>query len=253
MKYLIYCILRTGEIRQPACPQGVEGQPVCMVEAGGLSAVTSRLGDEHLTPDLPRILAYQKVVAAFHDAQTVIPMRYGCVVEEQSAIARLLEERRPLYERLLKELDGCEEMGIRIIPTGTEAGATPSVHSAFFRNDAVDGILWSGDSPRDPHGGQAYLAAQKLLYAARDRLTQEEEKVAGRVCAHLDGLFIRRKIETAALDGHRLISLYLLAPRGSVPAFRMAFQQLCAFEKAKLLLSGPWPPYNFAQADRAKL
>jgi hypothetical protein len=230
----------------------VEGQPVSLVEEGGLSAVTSRIADGDLAPDLSRILAFKKVVEAFHDAQTVIPMRFACLVEEKSMIAHLLEERRQPYERLLKELDGCEEMGIRIIPTGADPGATPSVHASSSMNDSAGGISCRGDSPRHPHAGHAYLAAQKLRYAAKDRLTHEEEKVAGRVCDHLAGLFTRSKIETSAPVGNRLISIYLLAPRGSMPAVRMAFRQIRSLEKSRLLLSGPWPPYNFAQADRSK-
>lgn len=245
MKYLLYCILRTRENREPACPRGVDGQPVRLVEEGGLSAVTSRIDDEDLAPDLSRILAYEKVVEAFHNAQTVIPMRYGCLVQERTAIARLLEERRQLYEGLLEELDGCEEMGIRIIPAGTEPGPMPP-------NESVAGIPLKANPSHPPKTGQAYLAAQKSLYAARDRLTREEEGVAARVCAHLAGLFSRSKIETSASGGNRLISLYLLAPRGSVAAFSMAFRRIRSREKSKLLLSGPWPPYNFAQTGHSK-
>jgi hypothetical protein len=213
------------------------------VEHGGLSAVISRHADEELAPDLPRLLAYKKVIEFFHEAQTVIPMRFACLVEDKTAIAHLLEQRRQPYEGLLKELDGCEEMGIRILPAGTDPGAAPPAEASAFRGDAVQD---------QPPAGHAYLAARKALYAARDALTDEEAGVAGRVCAQLAGLFSRSKIETSTRLGQRLVSLNLLAPRGSVPALRLAFRRICAGEPAKLLLSGPWPPYNFAQPERAK-
>jgi len=247
MKTLLYCIVRTGETREPGCPLGVDGQPVSLVGAGGLSAVTSRIGGVDLSPDLPRILAFKKVVEAFHHAQTVIPMRFACLLDEPSAVARLLAQRRQPYEAILKELDGCAEMGVRIIPDSTDPGPPPPVDDAY----SAHGISPRGDAPHQPQAGQAYLAAQKLLYAARDRLTRDEERLAGRVCAHLAEHFIRCKTEPSAPGRHRLISVALLAPRGSVPALRTAFRQLCSWETAKLLLSGPWPPYSFAQPERA--
>jgi hypothetical protein len=42
-----------------------------------------------------------------------------------------------------------------------------------------------------------------------------------------------------------LLSLYFLVPGSAVESFRQAFRHLSATEPARLLLSGPWPPYNF--------
>jgi len=252
MKHLLYCIARTRETGKTSCPLGVERQPVSLVTGGSLSAVVSGIAGVDLAPDLPRILAYEKVVEAFHRVDTVIPMRYGCLLEEKSAIIHFLEERRPLYEGLLEEMDGCEEMGIRLIPEGADAVAMRAVHPYSPRKGSAREILRTGDSPFPCQSGRAYLAAQKERYAAQDRLTHEEEETAARVCAHLSGLFVRRKIESSELSGNRLISLYFLVPRGSVQAFRMAFRHICSLKMPRILLSGPWPPYNFARTDRSK-
>jgi hypothetical protein len=37
-------------------------------------------------------------------------------------------------------------------------------------------------------------------------------------------------------------------PRPAVESFRLAVRQLTERESARLLLSGPWPPYNFVTA-----
>ena len=42
-----------------------------------------------------------------------------------------------------------------------------------------------------------------------------------------------------------LLSLYFLVDRAVVESFRQAFRRLSEAESARLLLSGPWPPYNF--------
>jgi hypothetical protein len=42
------------------------------------------------------------------------------------------------------------------------------------------------------------------------------------------------------------VSLYFLTPRSCVERFREQVRRIHFPSGAKLLLSGPWPPYNFA-------
>jgi len=253
MRYLFYCIQRTRRTEEMRCPSGVEGQPVFLVDGGGgLSAVISGIADGGPTLDLPQILAYEKVVEAFHRVGTVIPMRYGCLVEDKSAVIRLLEERCRLYEELLEELDGCEEMGIRIIPPSGDPSATLAVRPCLFVEGPTRGVSHTEGSIFPAPSGRQYLAAQRERYAAQDRLRHDEERGAERVCGHLSGLFVRSRIEPSILAGNRLISLYFLVPRVSVATFRAAFRDISSREESNLLLSGPWPPYNFARPDPKK-
>jgi hypothetical protein len=41
-----------------------------------------------------------------------------------------------------------------------------------------------------------------------------------------------------------LLSFYFLVPRDAVKHFRQVFLNISQDSAAKLLLSGPWPPYN---------
>ena len=57
-------------------------------------------------PAFPRLLAYERVVEAIHAKQAVIPLRYGCVMESESAVIRYLEDHRQEYEALLTGYSG---------------------------------------------------------------------------------------------------------------------------------------------------
>ena len=98
---------------------GVGGRPVYQVAHRRLSAAVSRIGPADLAPDLPRVRAYERVVTPTTGQGTVIPLRYGCVVEQESQVIELLDEHDPQYESLLQELEGCVEMGLRVLlPSG---------------------------------------------------------------------------------------------------------------------------------------
>jgi hypothetical protein len=204
--------------------------------------VVSRIAPTDLAPDLPRVQAYERVISSYHRQGTVVPIRYGCVVEQESQVIKLLDEHGSHYEVLLQELEGCVEMGLRVLlPSGPWAAVTPGGPEGS--KEVV------GPHPPDPalrpeRLGLAYLTARKAHYTHQDRWTGEYRQVADRCLAHFAGLFIKSKLEgpSARLP---LLSLFFLVPRPTVKSFRQAFRHLTAIEPARLLLSGPWPPYNF--------
>jgi len=152
------------------------------------------------------------------------------------------------YQSLLDELNGCVEMGIRVL---------------FFGENRDSGL----DSPSGPGGpeatraapppsgragsGRAYLAARRSHYAGQERTGGREKRVIERCRQAWAGLFRKFRAEYPSRAdfgsslGRLFLSLYFLTPRDSVEPFRRAFRQIGTIPSTKLLLSGPWPPYNF--------
>lgn len=236
MRYLLYCVFHSPRHQKPETLLGVAGQPVSLVASNGLSAAVSRTADSDLAPDNSRTLTYENVIESFHRDHTVIPMRYGCLFEEETQIIRLLEQYCEPYKALLKELEGSVEMGIRVLFQNVDRGNPQNSPNAE-----------SSASP--PATGTAYLTAQRDRYAEKDRMALHQGMISDEICGCLSGLFVRSKREFSLLAGSRLLSLCFLVPRSSVEAFRKAFRYISLNEPAKLLLSGPWPPYNFVHSD----
>jgi hypothetical protein len=239
---LFYCISHNPGPEFPAPLPGVAGHPVYQVADRRLRAAVSRIDRADLTPDLPRVRAYERVVSACHRRGTVVPMRYGSVVEQESQVIERLSAHSSHYEALLQELEGCVEMGLRVLlPSGPWAGVTPGGPEGAREV--------AGPHPPDPAAvadrlGLAYLTARKAHYAQQDRWTKEYRQAADRCQAQFAGLFVKCTTE-APSPRLPLLSLYFLVPGPAVTAFRQAFRRLSETEPARLLLSGPWPPYNF--------
>jgi hypothetical protein len=170
-------------------------------------------------------------------------MRYGCVFEKTSMVLRLLEERGWQYLTLLQDLEGCVEMGIRLL-LPREGGA--SGPGAQGEAGAPQTGAAATACPLLPlSAGQAYLAAQRERYASRDREAGGQILLPDKVCRALAGVFVRHKRESRRLGDSLLVSLYFLVPRSWLQRFRQGFRELSGGESGKFLLSGPWPPYNF--------
>jgi hypothetical protein len=221
-------------------PPGVDDQQVSLVSNNDLTAAISRLTPTGLFPDAHRILTYKRVVDFFHQAQTVIPIRYGCKLNGRQQIVRLLEEQSAQYGRLLSAVKGRVEMGIRILISEC---ARPKVPEKFCHAESIT-------------SGRSFLADRKAFYEQQGG-GSEEIKCITRCCRDsFAGLYVNCKTQTAFVfnpgqkhSNSQLVSLYFLVPRGAVEHFRQVFRQISQSETAKFLLSGPWPPYNFVMPD----
>jgi hypothetical protein len=242
MNRLCYCVTNHPGTAASQFIRGVGGHLVYQVTHRQLSAVVSRVTQKELTPDLSKVKAFEWVVDSYHNQETVIPLRYGCVVSEESQVIQRLDEYGSHYETLLRELEGCVEMGLRVLlPSGSWAMVIPGGPEAC-REVTEPQPPDPGKAPKRP--GLAYLTARKAHYADQDRWTKDYRQMAERCRAQFEGLFVKYKIE-APSPRLPLLSLYFLIPRESLASFRHTFRQLAQLESARFLLSGPWPPYNF--------
>jgi len=216
MSYLLYGIVRPDSV---GCPPGTR-----LITAHGLAAVVSTVEEMRSPPTVASLLAYGRVVEAIHARQAVIPLRYGCVMENEFAVLRLLEDHRPQYAALLARLPGMTEMGIRIL-WPLRAAVPPGV----------------GPSP-----GARYLASLRSRYPTASALDGEETRLADRIAGLLSGCSAERRTEVSSSSERRLLSLYFLTSKTGVERFRRKARKICPPSGAKILLSGPWPPYNFA-------
>ena len=221
MKYLVYGILRQ-DLTGYSPEAGIR-----LISAHGLTAAVSAVEEIGLPPGVSALLAYERVVEAIHARQAVIPLRYGCVMESESAVIRLLEDHRQEYEALLARLTGMTEMGIRVLRPG--ASAVPP------------------DCPSSP--GARYLASLRDRYNSAHALAPEETQLADRVISLLSDCSVEQRREVSPSSRGRLISLYFLLPGNCAEQFRQRARQIRLPGAAQMLLSGPWPPYNFVGAS----
>jgi hypothetical protein len=77
-------------------------------------------------------------------------------------------------------------------------------------------------------------------------LQEAAAALADATCRAFGGLYVRSRTEQAAAKEGRLLSIFFLVPRENVGLFREAFRRLQGRAPEKMLLTGPWPPYNFA-------
>ncbi|HEY4901709.1 MAG TPA: GvpL/GvpF family gas vesicle protein [Terriglobales bacterium] len=240
MSYLLYCVFRSGQPPEFEMHSGIRGEPVQVIDHGGLCAAVSELQNPDSPPDVATVLAYENVVESFFNQRTIIPMRFGCSFHGRLELAALLDERHKEYDLLLARLDGLVEMGIQVTPEG---------HGPGLDLDSTGEA--SADSPAWGQSGASYLLAKKQYYGSADRMTERRDGLVKTLCDPLSSMFVRHKVETSPGGAH-LASLYFLVPRSSVADFREAIPCRLNGGLVTLAVTGPWPPYNFVDLSNLR-
>ncbi|MBI3280462.1 MAG: GvpL/GvpF family gas vesicle protein [Acidobacteria bacterium] len=231
MKYLPYCIfLDLGRsLGEP--PPGIGGQPILVVTEAGLAAAVSPVAGLGAAPDIACLTAFSNAIEWFHRFQDVLPIRYGCVLQDRPQVRTMLRERNEQYRALLAQLNSAVEMAVRLLPGAASAGGPRS------------------PSPGASGPGTAYLGSRRRHYAAAEEAARKLDGLADRLCSLLSGKFLQSRKEIPD-RGNGPVSLYFLVKRGSVDSFREAVRGIRGTLPATLLLTGPWPPYNFVDLSR---
>lgn len=199
------------------------GLALTQIPAAGLIAVVSNTPDAE--PDEAAFLRFGEVSAMLYRERALIPIRFGCQFHDHAAVEALLKERHAAYLTLLRELDDCVEMSVRVpapqSPLPTASGSTT---------------------------GRDYLRMRQRAYSA-----SEDAGIAADQWENaLRGKYRKRSVEAAVIGGRSMYSAYYLVERMRLAAFSEAIAT-SGVEASGGWVSGPWPPYNFVlSADPVK-
>jgi hypothetical protein len=188
-----------------------------LIKAAGLAAVVKRC-DMEISREPAIVLAYGEQITQIHQQTTLIPIRYGSVLANEAEVVQHLQNHAPHYQTRLIALADCEEMGIRLLLETTENHAAKT------------------------SSGLAYLLARKRAYA----VPESAEQQAALLNQGLAGLYRQHCTELGVFNGQPTYLLSYLVSRTDLPAFRECLYALAEGIKENGFISGPWPPYNFA-------
>ena len=249
----LYCVVHAS-VAPPAsrAPRGLPGAARLLVApiARSLWLVTAAVPLDTYGPGaLERSLrdvdwvtnaavAHEEVVEHFarRTGSTVLPMKLFTMF---SSVERAVAEMRPRQRELtavVKRIAGCEEWGVRIMQT-----------PVTVRRDSGTVTAASGTE---------FLAARK---AARDAVRRSR----GTAAATAEGAY--RTLSAIARAARRrddipqgatsppVLDAAFLVPSSQRSRFKNAVKKLAdrAERDTQVVLTGPWPSYNFIQSDSA--
>lgn len=235
MLYL-YALLAEGESPLAETGSGLGGEPVLLVRAGGIVAAVG---------SLPRVPAAALATLREHDAvvqrlaahaRALLPLRFGQALPDEDALRARLERLAPALRRALERVEGCEQMTWRV----------------WAREGARPGPARSLPTAEDAGPGTRYLAQRRAQAHAQaavpDALLPALERVRPFVRAERIERAAARGAGGAAGEPWQASVYHLVRRVDREPYDRRAGEALLGLREPRVRVSGPWPPYAFAEA-----
>jgi hypothetical protein len=252
-----YCVTRAdapgGELPAAVDP----GHPVQRIVCGDLALYVSRValaefGAEPLRANL-NDFGWLERVARTHEAvleralqtATIVPLRLCTIYADAERARTMLAERAAELAASLAALDGREEWSVKLL-----------VDPEALLRLAEDGRGDLGGTA-DADSGAAYLLKRRA--EREDRATAEQlaaglaDDVHARLVDWADDAVLSapQNRELSGHEGDMLLNGAYLVERSRVPGMRDLVVELGERHRdlgARLLFTGPFPPYNFVSA-----
>jgi hypothetical protein len=227
----VYAILAC-ETPLPAGLRGIDGAAVSTVPYRALAAATSPLERGALRPTAENVWRHEAIVEALLPQGPALPVRFGTVLADASAVADALAARYDVLTADLARLGDKVEFGLNVL---WDPPITPG-------EDLAPG---SGAAVEAQGRGARYLRARLAAHRREAAMRERARSLARELDRDLSVHALERRCTLLPTPRLAVRAAYLVEP-GRVPAFRDAFAQLDRAHPAlRVLLSGPWPPYSF--------
>jgi hypothetical protein len=188
--------------------------PLRAVPAGSLAAICGPAGELKVTPEA--LWRHEEVVEALMEDRDLLPVRYGTRVDDEAAAIRALDERRDALAAALDRVRGAVELSVRAVA-----------------DDPRDG-------DREAGGGTDYLRMKMRSAAAQDEVARSlHEPLAA---------LARADVRRPPRPPSELLRAAYLIDRDAIGSFTRLVARLDDRHPGmRLLCTGPWPPYSFAE------
>jgi hypothetical protein len=229
---------------KPPAAAGIAGASLELVADGEVAALVSRLPSEQLRLGREELKTHSSVLEQALEQGTVLPMRFGVVMEGEQAVRReLLAAHRQQLAEQLERLAGMVELKLRAI---YDEGALLRQAVAENRQIAERRRALRGLSE-----DATYYLRIELGELVAQAVQQIRERDAELILGALEPL---ARASVVGDPGHERVALnasFLLA-RGEVERFDEAVEQIGReqAERMRLKYTGPLPPHSFVDLER---
>ena len=230
--------------------RGLDGQPVRVICAAGLTALVHDCPAEPYQGDEERVkswvLAHSDVVdAAWEHSGVVLPMSFDTIIrpgdglDADEQVRRWLSSEGDRFLAKLERLRHKVELGVQVLWDPRAVG------EVVARSDDEIGRLRAEMAGKPK--GLAYFYRQKIEQALRRALEARAEEDYRGCFRQVTALFPEVHVNklTKLPDRQMIVNLSVLAPRERVAELGAVLAGLQA-EGVEVRFTGPWPPYSFA-------
>jgi gas vesicle protein GvpL/GvpF len=234
MKLYLYCLIDDDasieSVIYSGANEGISGSTVTLYYPNDFGLLVSDFAGASVPVTRENVLKHAAVVSGVLPVTTPLPFRFGTLATEEE-LDSYLNARAEALRAKQAHVRGCVEMSVKII---------------WDRNWTEDLAVMVN---RDEKPGTAFLAEKRREILGSEARAVEAKKIAGWLGDRLADA-VREDALKTDFTSKLLVTAAHLVPREAVDEYRGRLKS-AQLERPELhfLVSGPWPPYSFANID----
>jgi hypothetical protein len=230
MKLYVYCLVEgIDQLDEPV--SGLHGAPVRLLKIEELAVLISDLDADAVPVTKENALDHAAVVRSVFHRTTPLPFRFGTLVSEQQ-LRSYIAARKPALDAKLAHVRDSVEMSVKII-------CDPSPEAEVTERDS--------DKPEGM--GAKFLAEKRREILGNEYRATEAQKLSTWLHETVSGLTRDEQVTLRSTERVFLAAAHLVK-RSKIEQYRKKLtDSRVKRPELRFLLSGPWPPYSFANIE----
>ena len=230
MKLYAYCLVEDLDtLNVPV--SGIQGAAVRLLKIDEFGIAVSDGESDAFPLTQESAIAHDAVVRSIFNQMTSLPFRFGSVVSEQQ-LRHYVATYKPALKKSLAHVRGCVQMDLKIIWQYSKTDAAPT----------------SEPSPKGP--GTAFLEKKRRELLGDEQQATQIAELSDLLHKKLGGLIRDEQIALRPSKTVVLATVFHLVESANTERYQEIVQEIRNNRPdLRIRLSGPWPPYSFANIE----
>ena len=244
MIYSILAVKNNPEklIRLLSGMKGIAGTDLYAVSFDQISAVVSDINKADLINDKSNAIQYAGVIETLAQQFTLLPMRFGSLMESTDLITKMLKRNHHEFHQNLQKVENKYEFGLKVFcdseklkaelrarseaDNKTPAKVTSEIKNSMYKN---------------------YMNKKLKEHRLEELLLTYVDSVIADITGYLNRLNAVNKLKKMVSETTIIDAVFLLDKERKDDLIHTVGDLQNQYPGLQFVLTGPWPPYNFVE------
>jgi hypothetical protein len=220
--------------------KGITGADLFAVSVNEISAVVSETERADMSTDKANAIAFAGVIENLVQQFTLLPMRFGSIMDSTEIISNMLEKNYSGFQKNLQKVENKSEFGLKIFCDTGKLKAELNLKSEETSETSQKPVTENKNSVF-----KEYINQKLKAHRLEETLMGYIDSVIAEFNGFLIELNAEKKIKKMTTATTIIDAVFLIEKDKKAELVRAVEDMQGKYSELNFILTGPWPPYSF--------
>jgi hypothetical protein len=217
---------------------GISGADLSVIIFDQITAVVSDIKNTNIITDKSNAVEYAKVIETLSQQFTLLPVRYGSIMESAELIYNMLERNYLEFQQNLQKVENKVEFGLKVFCDSEK------LKKELKAKTEVELITEPAQGNKNSIY-RNYLNEKLKVHQFEELLLGHVDTIIQDITTHLTQLNPIHKFKKMESESNIIDAVFLIKKSKQEDLITTVKDLQNKHTGLRLMLTGPWPPYNF--------